>query len=86
MKNGERKTFPIYKLKKALPFVTATALSVALWALFAMWIVIVYRSSYDLMTIIVGTLLGLVFGGSTTWESIRAYREWRKKRNENKKN
>jgi len=68
----------MYKLKKAFPFITATLLSVALWTFFAMWIVNVYRASYDLMTIIVGTLAVMVFAGSTTWESIRAYREWRK--------
>jgi uncharacterized protein (DUF983 family) len=67
-------------LKKALPLITAIAVSVALWTMFAMWIVIVYKASYDLMTIIVGTLVVMVFGGSTTWDSIRAYREWRKKK------
>jgi len=76
----------MYKLKKVLPFITAAALSVALWTFFAMWIVNVYKASYDLMTIIVGTIVVVVFAGSTTWESIRAYREWRKNRNENKKN
>jgi TctA family transporter len=70
----------MYKLKKALPFITAAALSVALWTFFAMWIVNVYKASYDLMTIIVGTIVVIVFAGSTTWESIRAYREWRKKK------
>jgi len=65
----------LFKLKKALPFVTATALSVAVWTMFAMWIVIVYRASYDLMTIIVGTLVVMFFAGSTTWESIRAYQK-----------
>jgi len=75
----------MYKLKKALPFITATALSVALWTFFVMWIVNVYKASYDLMTIVVGTFLVIVFAGSTTWESIRACHEWRKNRNENKK-
>jgi high-affinity Fe2+/Pb2+ permease len=76
---------PLSRLKKALPLITATASSVALWTFFAMWIVNVYKASYDLMTIIVGTLAVMVFAGSTTWESIKAYREWRKSRNENKK-
>jgi hypothetical protein len=70
----------MYKLKKVLPFITATALSVALWTFFAMWIVNVYRVSYDLITIIVGTLVVMVFACSTTWESIRAYRKWRMKK------
>jgi hypothetical protein len=80
MAEGEE-TFPMYKLKKAFPFITATFLSVAVWIMFAMWIVIVYESSYDLMTIIVGTFLVMVFAGSTTWHSIKAYREWRKTKN-----
>jgi len=75
----------MYNLKKALPFITATALSATLWAFFAIWIVNVYKASYDLMTIMVGTLVVLVFAGSTTWESIRDYHEWRKNRNENKR-
>jgi hypothetical protein len=47
-----------------------------------MWIVNIYKASYDFMTIIVGTLAVMVFAGSTTWESIRAYREWRKEEGE----
>lgn len=74
----------MYKLKKVLPFIITTALSVALWTLLAMWIVTVRMASYDLMTIIVGTFVVIVFTGSTTWESIRAYHEWRKNRNEKK--
>jgi cytochrome c biogenesis protein ResB len=76
---------PTSKLKKALPLITAIALSVVIWTLFPMWIVNVYKASYDFMTIIVGTLVCLILCGAPTWESIKAYREWRKSRNENKK-
>jgi len=67
---------------KVLPLITATALSVAIWGFFAVWIVIVFEKSYDLITVIAGSLLMLVFAGSTTWDSIR---EWGKMRDENKK-
>jgi len=66
--------------KKSFALITATALSVAILGLFAVWIVI--AKSYDLITVIVGSLLMLVFAGSTTWDSIR---EWRKMRDEDKK-
>ncbi|MCK4434035.1 hypothetical protein KAU92_00995 [Candidatus Bathyarchaeota archaeon] len=67
---------PLLRLKKSFALITATALSVAIWGLFAMWIIIVFKGTYDLMTNIIASLLGLVFAGSTTWDSIC---EWRKK-------
>ena len=69
------------RLKKVLPVITATALSVATWALFAVGMVIVFKNSYDLMSVMIASLLAIVFACSTSWEIIRAYREW-KKRNE----
>lgn len=62
--------------------ITATALSVAVWTLFVVWTVKVITTPYDLMTIITGTPLVIVFGCSTTWE---VYREWRKMRDEDKR-
>jgi len=69
----------LFKLKKALPLITAIAVSLAVWTLFPMGMVIAYKEKHDLLTIIIGTLLCLVFGGSTTWDSIRAYQKWKKK-------
>jgi high-affinity Fe2+/Pb2+ permease len=72
-------------IKKTLPFITAITLSVALWAFFVLWIVSISNGRWDLMSNMVGTFALLVFAVSTTWESIRAYKEWRR-RNENSKN
>lgn len=72
----------LFRLKKALPVITATALSVAIWTLFVVWTVNVFKKPYDLMTTIIGTLLVLVFACSTAWDT---YVEWRKMKNGNKK-
>ena len=78
MKNGRvLRLFPLSKSKK-LGLITATALSVVVWILFVIWIVIVSTRSYDFVTIIIVSLVALVFASSATWESIRAYFEWRK--------
>jgi hypothetical protein len=70
--------FPMYKLKKASPFITATLLAVAVWLMFAIWIVMVFTRSYDFVTIIIVSLVALVFASSATGESIRAYCKWRR--------
>jgi hypothetical protein len=66
------------KLKKALPLITAIALSIVIWTLFPMWIVTVCEKKYDLYTTTAGTLVCLILCGAPTWRSIKAYREWRK--------
>jgi anaerobic C4-dicarboxylate transporter len=73
----------LFRLKKALAVITASALSVAIWGFFAVWIMILFEKSYDLVTVIVGTLLMLVFAGSTAWD---IYVEWRKMKNETERN
>jgi hypothetical protein len=81
-KKGERDVLKTSKLKKALPLITAIALSIVIWTLFLMWIVTVCEKKYNLYTITAGTLVCLIICGAPTWESIKAYREWRKNRND----
>ena len=65
------------RLKKALPVITAVGLSVVVWTIFIVW-TIIYVGTYDLMSIVVMLLLGLVFACSTTLEVNEAYHKWRK--------
>jgi len=65
------------KMKKFFNVTTATILALAIWTLFIAC-VFCFIQGADLITIFVGTFLLLVFAGSTTCDSIRAYREWGK--------
>ena len=65
------------RLKKALPVITAVGLSVEVWTIFIVW-TIIYVGTYDLMSIVVMLLLGMVFACSTTLEVVEAYRKWGK--------
>lgn len=60
------------RLKKALPVITAIGLSVVVWTIFIVW-TIIYIGAYDLMSIVLMLLLGLVFACSTTLEVVEAY-------------
>jgi len=64
-------------MKKVFNVITATILALTIWTLFIAC-VFSFIQGADLMTIIGGTFLLLVFAGSTTCDSIRAYREWGK--------
>ena len=68
---------PLFRLKRALPVITAIGLSVAVWTIFITW-TIIHIGTYDLMSIVVMLLLGLVFACSTTLEVVEAYHKWRK--------
>jgi len=60
------------KMKKVFNVITATILALTIWTLFIACVFSFFQGA-DLMTIIVGTFLLLVFAGSTTCDSIRAY-------------
>jgi hypothetical protein len=59
-------------MKKVFNVITATILALTMWAFFIAC-VFSFIQGADLMTIVVGTFLLLVFAGSTTCDSIRAY-------------
>jgi len=68
-------------MKKVFNVITATILALTIWALFISCVFSFFQGA-DSTTIIVGTFLLLVFAGSTTCDSIRAYLNGEKK-NEN---
>jgi len=78
---GEQKTKTGIEIKKVFNVITATILALTIWTLFIAC-VFSFIQGADSMTIVVGTFLLLVFAGSTTCDSIRAYRKWGKNKNE----
>lgn len=68
----------LFAIKKALPMITTTALSIALWTLFVTWMVFKELPSFNLSTFMGTLILAIPLVGSSTWETIRTFREGRK--------